>query len=31
MAKESAGQELTPEATIQVMRRYATVPASDFA
>jgi mannose-6-phosphate isomerase-like protein (cupin superfamily) len=26
----AAGQELTPEATIQVMRRYATVPASDL-
>jgi quercetin dioxygenase-like cupin family protein len=27
----SAGQPLTPEATIQVMRRYSTVPATDFA
>jgi mannose-6-phosphate isomerase-like protein (cupin superfamily) len=25
------GQELTPEATVQVMSRYATVPGSDFA
>jgi quercetin dioxygenase-like cupin family protein len=25
------GQPLTPEATIQVMRRYSTVPATDFA
>jgi quercetin dioxygenase-like cupin family protein len=25
------GRELTPAATIQVMSRYATVPASDFA
>jgi quercetin dioxygenase-like cupin family protein len=25
------GQELTPEATIQAMSRYATVPATDFA
>jgi Cupin domain len=25
------GHELTPDATIQVMSRYATVPASDFA
>jgi mannose-6-phosphate isomerase-like protein (cupin superfamily) len=27
----AGGQELTPEATIQVMSRYATVPATDFA
>jgi quercetin dioxygenase-like cupin family protein len=27
----AAGQELTAEATIQVMSRYATVPATDFA
>jgi mannose-6-phosphate isomerase-like protein (cupin superfamily) len=27
----AAGQDLTPEATIQVMSRYATVPATDFA
>jgi hypothetical protein len=25
------GQQLTPEATIQVMSRYATVPATEFA
>jgi oxalate decarboxylase/phosphoglucose isomerase-like protein (cupin superfamily) len=25
------GQELTPEATIEAMSRYATVPATDFA
>jgi quercetin dioxygenase-like cupin family protein len=25
------GQELTPEATIQAMSRYSTVPATDFA
>ena len=25
------GQELTPEAAVQVMSRYATVPAADFA
>ena len=25
------GQQLTPEATIQVMSKYATVPATDFA
>jgi quercetin dioxygenase-like cupin family protein len=27
----AGGQALTPEATIQVMSRYATVPATDFA
>jgi mannose-6-phosphate isomerase-like protein (cupin superfamily) len=27
----AGGQPLTPEATIEVMARYATVPASDFA
>jgi quercetin dioxygenase-like cupin family protein len=27
----ASGQELTPDATIQVMSRYATVPATDFA
>jgi quercetin dioxygenase-like cupin family protein len=27
----AGGQELTPEAIIQVMSRYATVPATDFA
>jgi mannose-6-phosphate isomerase-like protein (cupin superfamily) len=27
----AGGRELTPEATIQVMSRYATVPATDFA
>ena len=27
----SGGQELTPESTIAVMSRYATVPAADFA
>jgi quercetin dioxygenase-like cupin family protein len=27
----AGGQELTPAATIQVMSRYATVPATDFA
>jgi len=27
----AAGHELTPEATIQVMSRYATVPGTDFA
>jgi quercetin dioxygenase-like cupin family protein len=27
----AGGQELTPEATIRVMSRYTTVPASDFA
>jgi quercetin dioxygenase-like cupin family protein len=27
----AGGQELTPEASIQVMSRYATVPATDFA
>jgi quercetin dioxygenase-like cupin family protein len=27
----AAGRELTPEATIQVMNRYATLPATDFA
>jgi mannose-6-phosphate isomerase-like protein (cupin superfamily) len=27
----AAGRELTPEATIQVMSRYATVPATAFA
>jgi quercetin dioxygenase-like cupin family protein len=27
----AGGQELTPEATIQAMSRYATVPATDFA
>jgi len=26
----AGGQELTPEATIAVMSRYATVPATDF-
>jgi hypothetical protein len=25
------GQEPTPEATVQVMSRYATVPATDYA
>ena len=27
----AGGQPLTPAATIQVMSRYATVPATDFA
>jgi quercetin dioxygenase-like cupin family protein len=27
----AGGQELTPESTIKVMSRYATVPATDFA
>jgi len=27
----ASGQALTPEATIQVMSKYATVPATDFA
>jgi oxalate decarboxylase/phosphoglucose isomerase-like protein (cupin superfamily) len=27
----AGGQELTPEASIGVMSRYATVPATDFA
>jgi oxalate decarboxylase/phosphoglucose isomerase-like protein (cupin superfamily) len=27
----AAGQPFTPEATIEVMARYATVPASDYA
>ncbi|GAA2143418.1 hypothetical protein GCM10009760_29770 [Kitasatospora kazusensis] len=27
----AAGQELTPEATVHAMSRYATVPATDFA
>lgn len=27
----AGGQELTPQSTIQVMSRYATVPATDFA
>jgi quercetin dioxygenase-like cupin family protein len=27
----ASGQPLTPEATIQVMRRFATMPATDFA
>lgn len=27
----SAGQSLTPETTIEVMARYATVPATDYA
>jgi mannose-6-phosphate isomerase-like protein (cupin superfamily) len=27
----AGGQALTPEATIQVMSKYATVPATDFA
>jgi quercetin dioxygenase-like cupin family protein len=27
----AGGRELTPEATVQVMSRYATVPATDFA
>jgi quercetin dioxygenase-like cupin family protein len=27
----ASGQPLTPEATIQVMSKYATVPATDFA
>jgi quercetin dioxygenase-like cupin family protein len=27
----ASGQELTPEATIEAMSRYATVPATDFA
>jgi quercetin dioxygenase-like cupin family protein len=27
----AAGRELTPEATIRVMSRYATVPSSEFA
>ncbi|MFI9810012.1 cupin domain-containing protein [Streptomyces sp. NPDC052301] len=27
----AAGQDLTPEATVAVMGRYATVPATDFA
>jgi hypothetical protein len=27
----AAGQPLTPDATIQAMRRYATAPATDFA
>jgi hypothetical protein len=27
----AGGQELTAQATIQTMSRYATVPATDFA
>ncbi len=27
----ASGQPLTPEATIQVMSRYTTIPATDFA
>ena len=27
----AGGQPLSPQATIQVMSRYATVPATDFA
>jgi hypothetical protein len=27
----ASGQDLTPAATIAVMSRYATVPATDFA
>ncbi|MGW1811733.1 cupin domain-containing protein [Streptomyces sp. NPDC002078] len=27
----AGGQELTPQATVQVMSRYATVPATDYA
>jgi mannose-6-phosphate isomerase-like protein (cupin superfamily) len=27
----ASGQPLTPEATVQVMSRYATIPATDFA
>ena len=27
----AAGQQLTPQATVEVMSRYATVPATDFA
>jgi mannose-6-phosphate isomerase-like protein (cupin superfamily) len=27
----ASGQPLTPEATVQVMRRFATMPATDFA
>jgi len=27
----AGGQELTPESTVKVMSRYATVPATDFA
>lgn len=27
----AGGQELTPESTVAVMSRYATVPATDFA
>ncbi|MFF5025491.1 cupin domain-containing protein [Streptomyces collinus] len=27
----AAGREMTPEATVEVMSRYATVPATDFA
>ncbi|MFI6933839.1 cupin domain-containing protein [Streptomyces sp. NPDC050287] len=27
----AGGQELTPQATVQVMGRYATVPATDYA
>jgi hypothetical protein len=27
----AGGQELTPEAIIQAMSRYSTVPATDFA